>query len=158
MYRSTRPDGRPQTGDVTSPPPSGYRSLADLLRARMDAGDLMSGHRLPSVSTLAQTYGLAPLTVRRAIDVLSHEGRVTVRQGFPTTVREVADIEDVDVPPTRVTARMPTPQDRARWGDIPAGCPMLVALDLPDDWAGPDAWPVHRFRLRPGPPAPPAAS
>lgn len=146
-YRGTKPDDRPQTDAVASP--TGYRALADLLRARIDSDELVPGQRLPSLATLAQTHGLAVVTVRRAIDLLSHEGRVTTAPGRATTVREVADIEDVPVPPTRVTARMPTPADRARWGDIPDGCPMLVALDVLDGEGRPKAWPADRFRLDP---------
>ena len=129
--------------------PRGYRDLADLLRTQIATGDLAPGQRLPAEITLAQTYDLSLTTVRRAVAVLRHEGLIDVRQGYPSRVRDLTDLEDVRLPPTRVTARMPTPADRQRWGDIPDGCAMLVALDLPQGWPGPDAWPSHRFRLDP---------
>ncbi len=130
--------------------PAGYRALADLLRQRIETGDLAPGQRLPSTADLAQTYGLAGLTVRRAVDVLRHEGLIDVRHGYPSRVREIGEVETVDVPPTRVSARMPTTADRARWGDIPDGTPMVVALDVLDEQGRPKAWPAHRYRLNPG--------
>ncbi len=147
-YPCIGPCGRPQYGDVDQP--AGYRQLADLLRRRITDGVYAPGQRLPSESALAQTYGLSPVTVRRAVTVLRTEGLIDVRQGYPSRVREVGDMVDVDLPPTRVGGRMPTPADRAQWSDIPDGCPMLVALDVLDEHGRPKAWPAHRYRLRPG--------
>ncbi len=130
--------------------PAGYRQLADLLRGRIADGTLSPGQRLPSESALAQTYGLSMITARRALTVLRNEGLIDVRQGYPSRVREVGEMVDVDLPAgTRVGGRMPTPAERAEW-DVPDGCPMLVALDVLDEQGRPKAWPAHRFRLRPG--------
>jgi GntR family transcriptional regulator len=134
--------------------PAGYRQIADLLREQIDTGALAPGENLPSESALAQTYGLSMVTVRRALTVLRHEGLIDVRQGYPARVREVGPMTNVDLPATRVWARMPTPADRERWrgevGEIPDGCPMLVALDVLDEAGRPKAWPAHRYHLRPG--------
>ncbi len=130
--------------------PAGYRQLADLLREKIDAGELAPGQAFPSLANLAQTYGLAGLTVRRAVRVLRNEGLIDVHHGQTSRVRDTSDVEDVDLPLTRVGGRMPTPADREQWGDIPDGCPMLIALDVLDEQGRPKAWPAHRFRLNPG--------
>ncbi len=131
------------------PDPAGYRALADLLREQITSGVAAPGQNLPSESVLAQTYGLSITTARRALGVLRNEGLIDVRAGYPPRVREVGPLADVDLPLTRVWARMPTPAERAEW-DVPDGCPMLVALDVLDEQGRPKAWPAHRYRLRPG--------
>ncbi len=128
------------------PEPAGYRALADLLRARISSGAVAPGQTMPSESSLAQTYGLSVTTARRAIAVLRNEGLIDVRPGYPPRVREVGPITDVDLPPTRVWARMPTPQEREEW-EVPDGWPVLVAVDLT---GGRTVWPAHRYRLNPG--------
>jgi DNA-binding transcriptional MocR family regulator len=129
--------------------PAGYRQLSALLRDKIESGELVPGQPVPSLSTLAQTYGLSGLTVRRAVGVLRQEGLIDVRHGYRTRVRDLSGIEDVDLPPTRVWARMPTPAERERW-DIPDGCPVLVTLDLLDGDGRAKVWPAHRYRLNPG--------
>jgi GntR family transcriptional regulator len=121
-----------------------------LLRGRITSGELAPGQAFPSLATLSQTYGLSGITVRRAVRVLRNEGLIDVHHGQTSRVRDTSDIEDVDLPLTRVGGRMPTPEDREQWGDIPDGCPMLVALDLLDEQGHTKAWPAHRYRLRPG--------
>ncbi|MUL41653.1 winged helix-turn-helix transcriptional regulator [Streptomonospora sp. PA3] len=54
-----------------------YAAVADHLVARMDAGDLPSGARLPGERDLAEEYGVALGTARRAIQELRDRGRVT---------------------------------------------------------------------------------
>src|SRR5262249_54878064 len=44
-------------------------------------GLLVPGDRLPAERALAQQLGVARMTVREAIRVLAHEGRITVRRG-----------------------------------------------------------------------------
>jgi DNA-binding GntR family transcriptional regulator len=65
-----------------------WAQVADDLRERIDAGELAAGHRLRSEQDLAEEYGVARLTVRRAISVLVEEGRLIVLRGRGTYVKE----------------------------------------------------------------------
>lgn len=108
--------------------PTGYRALADLLRDRIHAGVLAPGQQLPSEVTLAQTYGLALTTVRRATDLLRDEGLIDKRHGYPARVRIAPDLEDVPLRPgDAVTYRMPSATERDEQG-IPPGVPFLVRV------------------------------
>jgi GntR family transcriptional regulator len=53
-----------------------WRQLYALLRTQIDSGELASGSRLPSITDLAQTYGIALTTVRKALDKLKEDGLV----------------------------------------------------------------------------------
>jgi len=63
-----------------------YRQLADLIVARIEAGELQPGRPIPSVSRLQQEYGLARGTVLHAVAVLVEEGWVQVVKGRGTYV------------------------------------------------------------------------
>lgn len=51
-----------------------YAQVADDLRAKIDRGELTTGQRIPSGRDLAKMYGVALLTVQRAVDMLKGEG------------------------------------------------------------------------------------
>jgi DNA-binding GntR family transcriptional regulator len=53
-----------------------YRQVADHLAARIAAGELAPGARLPGERDLAQEYGVALGTIRRAVEVLRERGLV----------------------------------------------------------------------------------
>ena len=59
-----------------------YRTIADQLRRRMEAGEFPAGRLLPSESELSEAYDASRITVRRALDTLREEGLVDSRQGF----------------------------------------------------------------------------
>jgi GntR family transcriptional regulator len=63
-----------------------YVELADLLRRRIDRGEWPSGTRLPTLDELSRDFGIARVTVRQAMDILSREGRILRRQGKGTFV------------------------------------------------------------------------
>ena len=65
-----------------------WQQLADLLRARIDSGELAPGDRIPSVISLAQEHDLAAGTVRKALAQLQREGLVESRVGWGTFVTE----------------------------------------------------------------------
>ena len=69
--------------DSATPP---WQQLADLLRARIESGELAPGSRLPSIVSLAQEHELAPVTIRKAITKLQREGLVESRVGWGTFV------------------------------------------------------------------------
>jgi GntR family transcriptional regulator len=58
-----------------------YMQLAAILRARIEAGELVPGRALPSETTLMQEHELARETVRKAVRVLRDEGLVQIVQG-----------------------------------------------------------------------------
>ncbi len=53
-----------------------YRQLAAILRDKITSGEWPKRSKIPPIPELADTYGVAPMTVRRAIDVLVEEGLV----------------------------------------------------------------------------------
>lgn len=53
-----------------------YRKVADHLAARIDAGELPPGARLPAERDLAEEYGVALGTARRATEELRDRGLV----------------------------------------------------------------------------------
>ncbi|CAG0928400.1 Mannosyl-D-glycerate transport/metabolism system repressor MngR [Thermoflexales bacterium] len=67
-----------------------YAQLANILRQSVAAGVLRPGDQLPSESQLCQRYGVSPMTVRRAMNILVDQGVVTAEQGRGTFVKPVA--------------------------------------------------------------------
>lgn len=69
------------------------------LKAAMDGGEHRPGEKLPSERELARRFGCSLITVRRALDELSREGRVRRDQGRGTFVlpprleRNIADAQ-----------------------------------------------------------------
>lgn len=57
-------------------PAYAYVQVADHLQARIEAGDLAPGARLPGERELATEYGVALGTVRRAMQEMRERGRV----------------------------------------------------------------------------------
>jgi DNA-binding FadR family transcriptional regulator len=103
-----------------------YMQLAARLRADILTGRLEPGQKIPSETALQQTYGVARDTARRAIAVLRAEGLVVVQRGHGTLVRDHHAMQELNpAPGSTVTARMPTPEERADQ-DIDEGIPVLV--------------------------------
>ena len=63
-----------------------YIQLADILAAKIAAGDFPAGSRLPSEAELAETYEVAKMTVRRALEVLRERGLVRTLHGRGSVV------------------------------------------------------------------------
>lgn len=132
---------------MITPQPGGavYAQLAARLRDDILTGRLQPGQRLPSEATLQQELGLARDTIRRAVAVLRAEGLVEVHRGHGVVVREHNDVQDLTLDPgSTVTARMPTPDERADM-DLPEGVP-LFSVTGPDGSAA--VYPADRFQLR----------
>lgn len=62
--------------------------LRELLRAKIDSGEWVSGEAIPSERELAATYGLNRTTVRNAIQGLVDEGVLKKVQGKGTFVKD----------------------------------------------------------------------
>ena len=58
-----------------------YVQLADDLADRISRGEFPTGSRLPSETDLAASYGVAKMTVRRALEVLRERGLVRTLHG-----------------------------------------------------------------------------
>jgi DNA-binding FadR family transcriptional regulator len=64
------------------------------LRARLAAGELRVGERLPPEPALMAQFGVGRSTIREAVRVLAHAGLLDVRQGEGTFVRaSLAEVE-----------------------------------------------------------------
>lgn len=70
------------------PPAYVWSKVADHLAARIEAGELPSGARLPGERDLAEEYEVAVATVRRAVQDLRDRGLVTTLPAKGTFVTE----------------------------------------------------------------------
>src|SRR3954468_23125339 len=64
-----------------------YRQLADVLRARIAAGDFRVGEAIPSEAQLSERYRTSRITVRHALALLEEEGLVHRQQGSGSFIR-----------------------------------------------------------------------
>ncbi|WP_460716919.1 GntR family transcriptional regulator [Microbispora hainanensis] len=93
-----------------------YKQLADLIRARIEAGEYRPGQRLPAESDYVAEYGISRDSVRRAIAVLRGEGLI-VTELRGSRVREQGEAVIVSITSgAQVTARMPTEPERRQLG------------------------------------------
>lgn len=59
-----------------------YQEIAEDLRRTIESGVLGPGEVLPSEASLGSAHGASRVTIRKALEVLRHEGLVESRQGF----------------------------------------------------------------------------
>jgi GntR family transcriptional regulator len=71
----------------TDDPRPPYLQVAEDLRGAIAAGDLRPGERLPSGRDLARRYGVAVMTMQKALALLRDEGLVASYQGRGVFVR-----------------------------------------------------------------------
>ena len=67
-----------------------YENVAALIRQRIESGHWVPRERLPSIESLAQTFGVAIVTIRQALALLEESGLVQRRQGSGTFVSATA--------------------------------------------------------------------
>jgi DNA-binding GntR family transcriptional regulator len=72
--------------DAPDPP---WVQLAAILRSRIASGEITS--RLPGERALQQEFGLAPVTIRKAVHQLRDEGLVRTTPGWGTYVAKEND-------------------------------------------------------------------
>ena len=81
---SQRPNGQilAQTASIdrSSYEPA-YAQLVNILRQSMSSGILRPGDQLPSEAQLCERYGVSPMTVRRAINMLVDQGSASAIAG-----------------------------------------------------------------------------
>ncbi|EPE2231388.1 GntR family transcriptional regulator [Cronobacter turicensis] len=63
-----------------------YKSIAERLRLRLNSSDYHIGSPLPGEKALAQEFGVARMTIRKAVDLLVDWGLVLRRHGSGTYV------------------------------------------------------------------------
>lgn len=66
-----------------------YIQLVTILRECVASGCLLPGDQLPSQSQLCRRYGVSPMTVRRAVNILADQGVVSAQQGRGTYVKSI---------------------------------------------------------------------
>ncbi|MQA88095.1 MAG: GntR family transcriptional regulator [Streptosporangiales bacterium] len=110
--------------------PSGDRSLylqlADVLRAKIEAGEYRPGQKIPSESQLIGEYEVGRNTARGALAELRKEGLIVTlrRRGSIVRSDEEKTIVWVDKS-ARISARTPSSHERQEQG-IPEGVSFLV--------------------------------
>jgi GntR family transcriptional regulator len=65
------------------------------MRQRIARGQWPHGHQLPTLETLMQEFGVARVTVRQAVELLSREGLVSAQRGRGTFVTGTPERERV---------------------------------------------------------------
>ncbi len=122
-------------------------ALAARLRAEIANGTLRPGQRLPSETTLMQTYGLARGTVAKAVKSLRIAGLATFVRGYGVVVREPIPREDVTIEPgSTVEIRMPWPEEAEAY-NIDEGVPVFIVADPAEPESG-QLYPSDRYQIR----------
>jgi DNA-binding GntR family transcriptional regulator len=67
-----------------------YVQIADHIEGQIRTGVLHEGAALPSVPNLAEEYGVARMTIKRAVEILVERELVVVLHGRGTFVRRQA--------------------------------------------------------------------
>src|SRR4051794_38419337 len=69
-----------------------YRQIANTLRAAIQTGEYAPGDRLPGENDLMASYGVARMTARQALGVLTTEGVAEARKGSGVYVRDFTPV------------------------------------------------------------------
>lgn len=108
-----------------------YRQIADLLRARIQSGQIKPGELLPFEGRIAQEHGVGRVTARAALRVLRDEGLVVTERGYGTRVVEPHERQTVRVPRgARIWSRMPTESERVQLGIEPGAVVPVVEFQV----------------------------
>ncbi|RZU75508.1 regulatory GntR family protein [Micromonospora kangleipakensis] len=68
-----------------------WRSIRDDLRARVKAGLLKPGEKIPTTQNLMKQYSTSSATVRRAVDSMIEAGELVGRQGLGVFVADPSE-------------------------------------------------------------------
>jgi len=68
-------------------PHAPYMLIVYVLVEKIKSGELKPGDRMPSVTDLAETYNVSPITARRALAKLKEMGLTDTVPGYATFVR-----------------------------------------------------------------------
>lgn len=108
-----------------------YLEVVDKLRRQIMAGEYPVGSTIPSLASLVKSFGVSPITIRRALHTLTFEGLLYGRQGRGVFVADRRQILRV------LTSRVgwPLGNDIMSAGYKPAIEEISYALIKPDDKA-----------------------
>ncbi|GAB4245688.1 MAG: GntR family transcriptional regulator [Thermoleophilia bacterium] len=84
---STPPEQTPGESARSTAP--AYLRIADHISRQVASGRYRPGDQLPTEAQLREEFGVSPMTVRRAINILLDRGLVTTTQGKGTFVRSL---------------------------------------------------------------------
>lgn len=65
-----------------------YKRISDDFRCAIESGELAVGSKLPTTTELCDRYGVSRITVKRAMDELTHAGLIMRRRGAGTFVSD----------------------------------------------------------------------
>ena len=66
-----------------------YKEIAASLAEKIQTGELSAGMKLPSENELCQQYDVSRITIKKATDLLLHQGLINKRRGSGTFVKDV---------------------------------------------------------------------
>ena len=101
-----------------------YSQVADGLRAAIQSGDLAAGTKLPSGRELAKEWGVALMTLQKAIDQLRDEGLVYTQRGrgvfvaSPDGRPQIDDLSSLRETVEELRQRLEVVEERLRTSDI----------------------------------------
>ena len=72
-----------------------YRGIASDIKKRIAAGEFAPGEPIPSIRDLVSSYGVAPMTVRRALSVLCSAGQLQSVRGVGSFVSEGCPLDGI---------------------------------------------------------------
>lgn len=81
---------------------SPYARIVADIRARIEAGQLRAGDRVPSTREITREWGVAMATATKALSALRHEGVVDAVRGVGTVVRGTPTPEPAGPPKSRI--------------------------------------------------------
>jgi GntR family transcriptional regulator len=73
-----------------------YKHVYNQIKRAIETGKFSVGSLLPSEQALGELYGVSRITVRKAVELLSNEGLVTVKQGYGTTVMDPNTVQKLN--------------------------------------------------------------
>ncbi len=126
-----------------------YQRVYDIVMSLIDDGGLKGGERLPSTAELAELAGVSVISVRRALDELTHAGRIVRQQGVGTFVAPPRIVSE----PSRLGALLNTMQGvdaettlSTRVLSVIVGLPGLNHADSLSIEQGEPVWEIQRLR------------
>lgn len=108
--------------DATNAVPQ-FRQIADTIRRRILSGEYRPGEVLPSAAKLEKLFSVSNITIRKALQLLSEEGRVRRQRGVGTIVNET-----VQEPQVRITLS----NNFAEWVDTAGGKSLPITQHVLD--------------------------
>ena len=67
-----------------------YKMIATKLAEQIQSGELSAGSKLPAENELCEIYDVSRITIKKATDLLLHQGLINKRRGAGTFVKDVS--------------------------------------------------------------------